>query len=91
MYNRSLLLELLLEIEEAIRRIERRFTNIDSPADFTRDDAGLDRLDGISMMLIAISENIRRIEKTANHDGSGSVPQPASRCQVEPHQLPRDR
>jgi hypothetical protein len=56
MYNRSLLLELLLEIEEAIRRIERRFTNIDSPADFTRDDEGLDRLDGISMMLIAISE-----------------------------------
>jgi hypothetical protein len=47
---------LLLEIEEAIRRIERRFTNIDSPADFTRDDEGLDRLDGISMMLIAISE-----------------------------------
>ncbi|MEM9819055.1 MAG: HepT-like ribonuclease domain-containing protein [Cyanobacteria bacterium P01_D01_bin.6] len=68
MYNRSLLLELLLEIEEAIRRIERRFTNIDAPADFTRDDAGLDRLDGISMMLIAISENIRRIEKTAGHE-----------------------
>ena len=28
MYNRSLLLELFLEIEAAIRRIERRFTNI---------------------------------------------------------------
>ena len=35
MYNRSLLLELFLEIEEAIRRIERRFTGIHSPADFT--------------------------------------------------------
>ncbi|MEB3267943.1 MAG: HepT-like ribonuclease domain-containing protein, partial [Leptolyngbya sp.] len=56
---------LFLEIEEAIRRIERRFNRIHSPADFTRDDEGLDRLDGISMMLIAISENIRRIEKTA--------------------------
>ncbi len=68
MYSRSLLLELLLEIEEAIRRIERRFTNIDSPADFTRDDEGLDRLDGISMMLIAISENIRRIEKAVGNE-----------------------
>jgi uncharacterized protein with HEPN domain len=68
MYNRSLLLELFLEIEEAIRRIERRFTGIQSPADFTRDDEGLDRLDGISMMLIAISENIRRIEKTAGDE-----------------------
>lgn len=68
MYDRSLLLELFLEIEEAIRRIERRFTDIHSPADFTRNDAGLDRLDGISMMLIAISENIRRIEKTAGNE-----------------------
>ncbi len=67
MYNRSLLLELFLEIEEAIRRIERRFAGIQSPADFTRNDDGLDRLDGISMMLIAISENIRRIEKTINN------------------------
>lgn len=38
MYNRSLLLELFLEIEEAIRRIERRFTGIQSPADFPRND-----------------------------------------------------
>jgi uncharacterized protein with HEPN domain len=67
MYNRSLLLELFLEIEEAIRRIERRFAEIQSPADFTCNDDGLDRLDGISMMLIAISENIRRIEKTTNN------------------------
>jgi hypothetical protein len=53
MYNRSLLLELFLEIEEAIRRIERRFAGIQSPAEFTQNDDGLDRLDGISMMLIA--------------------------------------
>ena len=65
MYDRSLLLKLFLEIEEAIRRIERRFTGISSPSDFTRDNEGLDRLDGISMMLIAISENIRHIEKIA--------------------------
>jgi hypothetical protein len=57
MYDRSLLLELLLEIEEAIRRIERRFQGIQNANDFTTSDEGLDRLDGIGMMLIAISEN----------------------------------
>ncbi len=45
MRDRSLLLELFLEIEEAIRRIERRFTGIRSPDDFTCDNNGLDRLD----------------------------------------------
>lgn len=68
MSNRTLLLELLLEIEEAIRRIERRFSGIHSPTNFTQNDEGLDRLDGISMMLIAISENIRRIEKIAGDE-----------------------
>ena len=63
MYDRALLLELFLEIEEAIRRIERRFIGIHSPADFLKDDAGLDRLDAIAMMLIAIGENIQRINK----------------------------
>ncbi|MEA5535628.1 DUF86 domain-containing protein [Crocosphaera sp. XPORK-15E] len=63
MYDRSLLFELLLEIEEAIRRIERRFTAIQKADDFIVNDDGLDRLDGISMMLIAISENIRRLDR----------------------------
>jgi uncharacterized protein with HEPN domain len=63
MYDRSLLFELLLEIEEAIRRIERRFTGIQKADDFIVNDDGLDRLDGISMMLIAISENIRRLDR----------------------------
>ncbi|BAU42810.1 DUF86 domain-containing protein [Leptolyngbya sp. O-77] len=68
MRDRSILLELFLEIEEAIRRIERRFIGIDSPGDFLRDDAGLDRLDAIAMMLIAIGENVQRIDKRADRD-----------------------
>ena len=74
MYDRSLLLELFIEIDEAIRRIERRFADINSPEDFTRNDNGLDRLDGISMMLISISENIKRIEKIAGTDFLNQYP-----------------
>ncbi len=68
MYDRPLLLELFLETEEAIRRIERRFSGIQSPEDFLRDEAGLDRLDAIAMMLIAIGENIQRISKLISQD-----------------------
>ena len=68
MSERSLLLELLLEVEEAIRRIERRFTGIQKADDFIANDDCLDRLDGISMMLIVISENVRRIDRIIGND-----------------------
>lgn len=74
MHDRLLLLQLFLEINEAIRRIERRFTGINTPDDFTRDDEGLDRLDSISMMLITISENIRRIDKVIGSELLNTYP-----------------
>ncbi|NJL48293.1 MAG: DUF86 domain-containing protein [Leptolyngbyaceae cyanobacterium SM2_5_2] len=61
MHDRSMLLELFLEVKEAIRRIERRFSGIGSSHDFLRNDEGLDRLDAIAMMLVAIGENLQRI------------------------------
>jgi uncharacterized protein with HEPN domain len=66
MYDRALILGQISEVEEAIRRIERRFQGIASAGDFVADDAGLDRLDGIAMMLIAIGENIKKIDKTTH-------------------------
>jgi len=39
------LLQLFLEIDEAIRRIDRRFLGINSADDLIRDDEGLDRID----------------------------------------------
>jgi uncharacterized protein with HEPN domain len=75
MCDRSLLFELLLELEEAIRRIERRFTRIQKADDFIADDDGLDRLDGISMMLIAISENIRRLDRLMGESLANRYPE----------------
>jgi uncharacterized protein with HEPN domain len=75
MRNYSLLLELFLEVDEAIRRIERRFVGINTSDDFVHDDDGLDRLDGICMMLIAISENIKRIDKIAGQDLFAQFPE----------------
>jgi uncharacterized protein with HEPN domain len=63
MSDLPLLQELLDQCLEGIRRVERRFIGIDSPGDFTRDEAGVDRLDGIGMMLIAIGENLKNFER----------------------------
>lgn len=68
MYDRSLILELLDEVGEAIRRIDRRFSTISKPDDFVTNDDGLDRLDAIAMMLIAIGENFKRIDKITNYE-----------------------
>ena len=63
MYDGALLLEKPEQIDEALAKIKRRFTNIDSPDDFLDSDQGLDMLDGIAMMLIAIGENFKKIDK----------------------------
>jgi len=63
MYDVTLLREKLVQIDEALAKIERRFANISSPDDFLDSDEGLDMLDGIAMMLIAIGENFKKIDK----------------------------
>lgn len=49
---------------EGIRRIERRFQGIESADDFLKDDDGLDRLNAIGMMLIAIGESLKNFERS---------------------------
>ncbi|MDF1531780.1 MAG: DUF86 domain-containing protein [ANME-2 cluster archaeon] len=63
MYDTTLLLEKLEQIDEAILKIERRFAGISSPDDFLDSENGQDMLDGIAMMLIAIGENFKKIDK----------------------------
>ena len=50
-------------ILESIEKVERRFSGIKAPDDFLRDDEGIDRLDGIVLMLITIGENLKRFQK----------------------------
>ena len=51
MSDPSLILEKLIQIDEALQRVTRRFAKINSPDDF-RDEEGTDMLDAIGMMLI---------------------------------------
>lgn len=63
MYDEALVLEILRQILNAGRRIERRFAPVEHPDDFLATDDGLDRLDAICMMLIAIGESLKNLDK----------------------------
>ena len=55
--------EILAQITEASRRIERRFEPITRPDDFLNSEDGVDRVDAICMMLIAIGECLKNLDK----------------------------
>lgn len=59
----DLVKEIIGQVLTAITRIERRFMGIGTPNDFVSSDQGLDRLDSIAMMLIAIGENTKNLDK----------------------------
>ena len=63
MSDLELLEDITVQILESINKVERRFSSIQTPGDFLRDNDGIDRLDGIVLMLITIGENLKRLEK----------------------------
>ncbi len=66
MFDPELVYEILSQIIEASERVERRFTFIQSPDDFLVSEDGVDKLDGICRMLIAIGENLKNLDKVTN-------------------------
>lgn len=75
MSDRSLIYEKLLQINEALQRIDRRFTQVSTPDDFLDTDQGQDLLDAISMMLIAIGENLKWLDRETNGEIFAPYPQ----------------
>jgi len=63
MYDPGLLLQRLRCVLTALERIPRRCADISQPSDFLANEAGLDRMDAICMILIAIGEEFKRIER----------------------------
>ncbi len=55
--------ELLEFILHSVELIEKRFEAIDCPSDFLADDAGLEKLDSISMRLQSIGEAVKSLSK----------------------------
>ena len=57
----------LKDIAYSIRLIQSRFQTITSSDDFLKSEIGLEKLDSISMRLIAIGEGFKQIDKLTNH------------------------
>ncbi len=66
MYNdeqKLMLLSTLEDIKFSLELIQKRSKNITSSDDFLQDDDGLEKMDSISMRLVAIGEGFKNIDK----------------------------
>ena len=63
MYDKSLIIEILIQILHASKTVEQRFQIVDSIDYFMDTPEGLEKLDGICMQLIAIGESLKNIDK----------------------------
>ena len=61
-----MVLSTLEDIIYSIKLIKRRFKDIKCSDDFLINDEGLDKLDSISMRLVAIGEGFKNIDKLTN-------------------------
>ena len=66
MCDPELVHEIISQILEANDRIDRRFISINTPDDFLASEDGVDKLDGICMMLIAIGESLKNLDKVTS-------------------------
>lgn len=63
MFDRQLVLSILQQIDEALEKIKCRASHIQSANDFTDSPSGMEKLDGICMLFIAIGEALKNIDK----------------------------
>lgn len=66
MSDQALIREILSQMLVAVERVERRAAKIEKPHDFVATDEGLDMLDAISMMLIALGESCKNLDKVTD-------------------------
>ncbi|QOG11280.1 DUF86 domain-containing protein [Arcobacter sp. FWKO B] len=75
MYDKSLVVDILQQISNAIETIQKRFEPIKTVNDFTDTPEGMEKLDSICMLLIAIGESIKNIDKITNKELLPMYPQ----------------
>ena len=63
MYDTSLIIEMLRQIERALTIVENEMENIHSLDDFLTTPTGVLILDGICMNLLAVGETVKNIDK----------------------------
>jgi uncharacterized protein with HEPN domain len=75
MYDRELVLTILGQIYQAAQTILKRFEPVKTVNDFTDSPAGMEKLDSVCMLLIAIGEALKNLDKTTNQSLLPRYPQ----------------
>tara|TARA_R110002033_G_scaffold100404_3_gene148801 strand:- start:36065 stop:36442 length:378 start_codon:yes stop_codon:yes gene_type:complete len=63
----EMILSTLDDIIYSLKLIQKRSKNINSSDDFIKDEDGIEKLDSISMRLVAIGEGFKNIDKLSNN------------------------
>jgi len=66
MYDKELVIEILRQIHQAAQTILKRFEPVKTANYFTDSPAGMEKLDSLCMLLIAIGEALKNLYKTTN-------------------------
>ena len=66
MYDKSLICDILKDMITAVEKIETRCSKVSCMDDFLYDEDGQILLDSICMLLIAVDEAVKQIDKITN-------------------------
>ena len=91
MLDAALLRDILRRILWSTQTIAKRFEPIQSPADFTSSDQGLEKLDAICMQLIAIGEAVKHLDKVSGGSLLASYPHVQWKRIIQPNGIPQSR
>jgi uncharacterized protein with HEPN domain len=75
MYDREVAKEILAQMLTAVDRIQRRASGITSANDFVTSEEGIDKFDAIGMMLIALGESCKNLDKVTKGEVLPEYPQ----------------
>ena len=75
MYDKDLIAVILSQIVDALEKIKHRTENIVSADDFTDSPEGMEKLDGVCMLFMAIGESLKNIDKLTGGELLGRYPE----------------
>ncbi len=75
MFDKELITEIIGQITDATEKILKRFNSIKRVDDFYESEEGLIKLDSICMLLIAIGESLKNIDKITDGNLLSKYPQ----------------
>jgi len=68
MFDRDLVRDILVQIAGALEKVQNRAAEVKSAEYFTDLPQGMERLDGICMLLLAVGESVKSIDKMTGGD-----------------------